>query len=181
MADLSQATWRKSTRSCEDGCVEVALGDRQVAVRDSKDRTGPELVFSFAEWNAFVDGVRGGEFDVLSFAERGVISPLIPREEPSGQTEGTEQAPWLSQAREAVRNGIRSPGWIPWTLAPINIAAQIAETPTANVLVINVCALVSQAMAVAGLLILERFRSRHAERMQELELDKVHAREEGHV
>ncbi len=62
--DLSQAKWRKSARSGANGaCVEVAVLDGAVAVRDSKDRTGPVLVFTPAEWEAFVGGVRDGEFE----------------------------------------------------------------------------------------------------------------------
>jgi hypothetical protein len=33
-------------------------------VRDSKDQAGPILVFTPAEWSAFVAGVKGGEFDL---------------------------------------------------------------------------------------------------------------------
>lgn len=33
------------------------------AVRDSKDRDGPVLLFTPAEWTAFTAGVRDGEFD----------------------------------------------------------------------------------------------------------------------
>ena len=62
--DLSTVGWRKSSRSGHDGCVEVALADGQVAVRDSKDRNGPVLVFTPREWDAFVSGVRDGEFDL---------------------------------------------------------------------------------------------------------------------
>jgi hypothetical protein len=65
MADLSQAEWRKSTYSANNGCVEVAVVDDGVAVRDSKDRSGPVLLFRFYEWAAFVRGVRAGEFDPL--------------------------------------------------------------------------------------------------------------------
>jgi len=32
-------------------------------MRDSKDPDGPKLVFTPAEWAAFVAGVRDGEFD----------------------------------------------------------------------------------------------------------------------
>jgi hypothetical protein len=55
--------WRKSTRSYTNGCVEVAFVDGQVAVRDSKDPSGPVLVFTPFEWTAFLGGVRDREFD----------------------------------------------------------------------------------------------------------------------
>jgi hypothetical protein len=61
--DLSRAEWRKSSYSSINGCVEVAFADGNVAVRDSKDRRGPVLLFTPAEWTAFLEGVRGGEFD----------------------------------------------------------------------------------------------------------------------
>lgn len=62
--DLTTAIFRKSQRSGDNGCVEVAtnLAD-VVAVRDSKDPAGPALLFARAEWTAFVGGVRAGEFD----------------------------------------------------------------------------------------------------------------------
>lgn len=62
--DLSRAVWRKSTRSNNGGaCVEVATNlPGIVAIRDSKDPAGTKLIFTPAEWRAFVDGVRGGEF-----------------------------------------------------------------------------------------------------------------------
>ncbi len=59
-------TWRTSSFSGDNGnsCVEVAfLPDGRVAVRDTKDRTLPPHRHSPAEWQAFVAGVRGGEFD----------------------------------------------------------------------------------------------------------------------
>ncbi len=61
--DLTGAKWFKSTKSANNGqCVEVAFVDGQVAVRDSKNPSGPALVFSVAEWSAFVGGVAAGEF-----------------------------------------------------------------------------------------------------------------------
>ncbi|TDB87930.1 DUF397 domain-containing protein [Micromonospora fluostatini] len=54
--DLSNATWRKSTKSGPNGgaCVEVADGlPGAVAVRDSKDPSGPALVFAPAAWARF--------------------------------------------------------------------------------------------------------------------------------
>jgi hypothetical protein len=64
MVDLSRAAWRKSTRSGNNGCVEVAFVEDRVAVRDSKDRSGAVLVFTAHEWEAFVGGVRTGEFEL---------------------------------------------------------------------------------------------------------------------
>ncbi|MGW4500164.1 DUF397 domain-containing protein [Micromonospora sp. NPDC004336] len=57
MADLTGARWRKSTRSSSNGgnCVEVAGNlPGVVAVRDSKDPSGPALTFAPAAWRAFV-------------------------------------------------------------------------------------------------------------------------------
>ena len=63
--DLSQAKWHKSTRSGGSGnCVEVADNLAGiVAVRDTKNRDGGTLIFTDAEWTAFVGGVKDGEFD----------------------------------------------------------------------------------------------------------------------
>ncbi|MEG3635270.1 DUF397 domain-containing protein [Micromonospora palythoicola] len=62
MADLTGAVWRTSTRSSSNGgnCVEVADNlPGVVGVRDSKDRTGPALVFAPAAWRAFVARAAG--------------------------------------------------------------------------------------------------------------------------
>jgi hypothetical protein len=59
----SPVAWKKSTRSAQDNCVEVAFLAGQVCVRDSKNRRGPILEFTVAEWEAFAGGVRDGEFD----------------------------------------------------------------------------------------------------------------------
>lgn len=56
--ELTGARWRKSTRSGPNGgdCVEVADNVADVvAVRDSKDRSGPVLTFSHGAWRDFVE------------------------------------------------------------------------------------------------------------------------------
>lgn len=64
-ADFSKAQWHKSNRSNPSGnCVEVAFVDELIGVRDSKDPQGPKLVFTKAEWNAFIGGTKDGEFDL---------------------------------------------------------------------------------------------------------------------
>jgi hypothetical protein len=64
--DLDNAVWRKSTRSgpYSDNCVEVAFVGGAIALRDSKNPTGPALIFTPAEWDAFVEGAKDGEFDL---------------------------------------------------------------------------------------------------------------------
>lgn len=65
---LANAVWRKSSLSGNGGadCVEVAENlPGIVAVRDSKNPSGPTLIFSPDDWRAFVGGVKGGEFDGL--------------------------------------------------------------------------------------------------------------------
>ncbi|MEU3308759.1 DUF397 domain-containing protein [Nocardiopsis sp. NPDC006832] len=78
--------WLRSTYSQNGGqCVEVAVapGHEVVVenksaegevfvVRDSKNPDAAPLVFTRAEWDAFVEGVKDGEFD----AER-LLSALI--------------------------------------------------------------------------------------------------------
>jgi uncharacterized protein DUF397 len=57
--------WVKSSLSFSNGnCVEVAnLPGGQVGVRHSKHTEGPVLRFTPDEWQAFLGGVRNGEFD----------------------------------------------------------------------------------------------------------------------
>ncbi|MEU8204475.1 DUF397 domain-containing protein [Streptosporangium sp. NPDC049046] len=64
--DLSDAVWRKSSRSGGNGgqCVEVAANLPEViAVRDSKNPNGPKLLFTPTQWKTFVGGVKTGKFD----------------------------------------------------------------------------------------------------------------------
>ncbi|MFG2249846.1 DUF397 domain-containing protein [Spirillospora sp. NPDC048823] len=56
--DLSNATWRKSSRSGENGgdCVELAdVAGAVVAVRDSKDPDGPVLLLTRAALRTAVE------------------------------------------------------------------------------------------------------------------------------
>ncbi|MEO3743373.1 DUF397 domain-containing protein [Plantactinospora sp. B5E13] len=58
--ELTGARWRKSSRSSGNGgnCVEVADNlPHIVGVRDSKDPSGPALVFAPDAWRAFVGTV----------------------------------------------------------------------------------------------------------------------------
>jgi Domain of unknown function (DUF397) len=58
--------WFKSSFSGPTGgnCVEVAfLADGQVAVRNSRHADGPALLFTSAEWDAFLRGACDGEFE----------------------------------------------------------------------------------------------------------------------
>ncbi len=58
--------WRKALSSIGNGaCLEVTSVNGMIAVRDSKNPTGPVLMYTPAEWRAFLDGAKKGEFDDL--------------------------------------------------------------------------------------------------------------------
>ncbi|MEV5838959.1 DUF397 domain-containing protein [Nocardia sp. NPDC052112] len=63
--NLAGAEWFKSSRSGSAGeCVEVAwLEAGHVGVRDSKNPTGPALIFTSTEWHTFTTDVHDGKFD----------------------------------------------------------------------------------------------------------------------
>jgi hypothetical protein len=65
MDKSADAPFRKSSFSNVNNpvCVEVGIRAGLIRVRDSKDRAGGELVFNRDEWDAFLRGVKAGEFD----------------------------------------------------------------------------------------------------------------------
>ncbi|MFG2222157.1 DUF397 domain-containing protein [Streptomyces sp. NPDC048644] len=59
------ASWRKSSYSDQNGgsCIEVSDNHPGIVpVRDSKNPTGPALVFPATGWSAFVTAVKGDGF-----------------------------------------------------------------------------------------------------------------------
>jgi uncharacterized protein DUF397 len=60
--------WIKASRSGANGqCVQMRRSHGMVEVRDTKDQgRGPILRFTSAEWAAWLDGAKNGEFDHLS-------------------------------------------------------------------------------------------------------------------
>lgn len=58
--DLSNAPWRKSSRSTNNGgaCVELASTSETVAVRDSKDPDGPKLLLGRRAFAALLSDLK---------------------------------------------------------------------------------------------------------------------------
>ncbi|MBP0461405.1 DUF397 domain-containing protein [Streptomyces montanisoli] len=69
-AELPDVAWQKSGFSNSQGtCVEFAkLPGGEVAVRNSRFPDGPALVYTPAEIEAMLLGVKAGEFDHLAVA-----------------------------------------------------------------------------------------------------------------
>jgi hypothetical protein len=63
-AERVNLVWTKARASSFQGqCVQLASAAAGVAMRDSKDPDGPILLYSRAEFQAFIDGARNGDFD----------------------------------------------------------------------------------------------------------------------
>jgi len=65
---MSDTPWIKASRSSDTGggCVEQRRHEGMVEVRDTKDSgAGPTLRFTDAEFAAWLDGAKRGEFDHL--------------------------------------------------------------------------------------------------------------------
>ena len=60
--------YRKSSWSPKNAviryCVSVRIAPEAVTVRDTKDPSETTLSYSHAEWEAFIRGVKVGEFDL---------------------------------------------------------------------------------------------------------------------
>nr|MDT0661721.1 DUF397 domain-containing protein [Micromonospora sp. DSM 115978] len=71
-AGAQDAGWRASSRSQTSNCVEVTAldGEGPIALRDSKDRTGPVLLFDRPRWRGFLAGAKVGEFRPRAAAGR---------------------------------------------------------------------------------------------------------------
>lgn len=55
--------WIKSSFSTIGDCVEVKGGDKIIRIRDDK-RPDTIVIVSTDDWQAFIDGVKAGEFDL---------------------------------------------------------------------------------------------------------------------
>ncbi len=63
---MNETAWVKASRSNDQGaCVEQRRSGDVIEVRDTKDRSGPVLRFTAAEYAAWLDGAKRGEFDHL--------------------------------------------------------------------------------------------------------------------
>jgi uncharacterized protein DUF397 len=59
--DDTRGLWRKSSYSGGgNNCVEVASDAATVAIRDSKDPQGGQLVFGASAWTAFTTAIKHG-------------------------------------------------------------------------------------------------------------------------
>ncbi|REK88971.1 DUF397 domain-containing protein [Streptomyces inhibens] len=60
--DLTQAEWQSSSQGVGD--VQIAFVEGYIAMRNRRSPEIPAVIFSPAEWRAFVLDARDGEFDL---------------------------------------------------------------------------------------------------------------------
>ncbi|WP_406378757.1 DUF397 domain-containing protein [Streptomyces sp. NBC_01618] len=60
--DLSNADWRSGSQGAGD--VQIAFVEGFIAMRNAGKPGSPPLIFTPAEWRAFVVNARDGEFDL---------------------------------------------------------------------------------------------------------------------
>ncbi len=66
MMDATEIEWRRSSLCTSASCVAVAITDKLVAMRDTKEDLGSILKFDRVEWSEFLAGAVQGEFDLLT-------------------------------------------------------------------------------------------------------------------
>ncbi|MFI9048668.1 DUF397 domain-containing protein [Streptomyces sp. NPDC053427] len=60
--DLTDVEWQSSSQGVGD--VQIAFVEGYIAMRNGRSPEIPALIFTPAEWRAFVLGAREGEFDL---------------------------------------------------------------------------------------------------------------------
>jgi hypothetical protein len=73
--DTAAARWERTTH--EDGtpaALEIGYADNGlVALRMAEDPEGDVLIYTPSEWEAFVEGVRDGEFDIETWDDEPIV------------------------------------------------------------------------------------------------------------
>jgi hypothetical protein len=73
--DTAAARWERTTH--EDGtpaALEIGYADNGlVALRMAEDPDGDILIYTPSEWEAFVEGVRDGEFDIETWDDEPIV------------------------------------------------------------------------------------------------------------
>lgn len=64
---MDTTAWMKASKSTGNGgaCVEARRNEGAIEVRNSKRPEAGTVLFTFEEWDAFLDGAKKAEFDVL--------------------------------------------------------------------------------------------------------------------
>ena len=94
--DTAAARWERTTH--EDGtpaALEIGYADNGlVALRMAEDPEGDILIYTPSEWEAFVEGVRDGEFDIETWDDEPIVEIIEDDEEDAsvGKAEAANDA-----------------------------------------------------------------------------------------
>ncbi|MDN3240347.1 DUF397 domain-containing protein [Glycomyces tritici] len=92
--DTATARWERTTH--EDGtpaALEIGYADNGlVALRMAEDPEGDVLIYTPAEWEAFVEGVRDGEFDIETWDDEPIVEIIEDDEDEAGAGAGADRS-----------------------------------------------------------------------------------------
>ena len=59
--NLTAVVWRKSSFSAAGSCIEVAIQNDSILIRDTKNRSGGTISASSSAWQEFIQAIQGNK------------------------------------------------------------------------------------------------------------------------
>ena len=105
--DTATARWERTTH--EDGtpaALEIGYADNGlVALRMAEDPEGDVLIYTPSEWEAFVEGVRDGEFDIETWDDEPIVEIIDDEDDTEDDAKAETDAEVEARIMDEVGDG----------------------------------------------------------------------------